>query len=285
MAQYLKILIRQTVICSLRSISITDLIDIWDSLIADAQVPSDVSIYVAPLPMTTMQLLKKDPIPLDRLQNDQHADLCTYCRQTIDDETIMDNLIGFRWHQKCFPLDKKSRDIVQTTWKQTNKGSFDDLTSFGYIKVTQLSQFVFLLKVALRRLHSLQPLDENDHGLARRMSQKMFKRSPSKSEDLDAEEPQIKKSPSLMLRKSPSKKKLSPTEQKLPVDLPIESTFHSNVNQRYFSECSALEHMVIQHFAVLLIAPYVDQFITKQELLESIPVSYTHLTLPTTPYV
>eukprot|EP00834_Sanchytrium_tribonematis_P005472 NODE_333_length_9325_cov_0.557230.p1 type:complete len:771 gc:universal NODE_333_length_9325_cov_0.557230:7329-5017(-) len=367
MAQYLKVLIRTCVVMTLMlehkgTAAVMELADIWNSLVTEIPLQSNLPSYVAPLPQTTMSLLKKEPLPMDRLHNDLHADLCTLCRQTIDDDSIVDNLIGFRWHSKCFPLDKKSREIIESTWKGQNRNSnFDDVKSFGYTKITKLGQYVFLLRVALRRLHQLlqgkeqqaaekegEVEDEQkaEKGLARRVSQKMFKRSKTQDE-LAAEEdnpdlanrprsPSISNNLSGILKKSPSKKKLSispskdkisdmasrdklndPAAQIAPVNNPTgveeddepvllvrkgsigngskakddtknrglglskapqrvsvtDNTLafqYENVPQRYMSELSSLEHIIIQHFAVLIISPYVEEHVSRQELLEAI---------------
>ena len=312
MAQYLKVLIRQCVVLALLiehkgMNAITELTDVWTSLL-NADPSTTTTPYICQLPLQTMSLLKKDPLPMDRLHADLHADLCTLCRQTVDDDAIVDNLIGFRWHAKCFPLDKKSRSIIESTWKGQNKNAnFDDVKSFGYTKITKLGQYVYLLKVALRRLHGIlmTPVEnENEdvqlNGLARRVSQKMFKRD--KEEEVEGElNEQRPRSPSItnlggMLRKSPSKRKLPTSDAKqqemapgtakpepeaevqLQTQIPTSmeslsiqpSSTLTNVQCKYLSECSSLEHIIVQHFAVLLIYPNVQEWMTKQELLEAI---------------
>eukprot|EP00835_Amoeboradix_gromovi_P005267 NODE_480_length_7860_cov_0.165958.p1 type:complete len:801 gc:universal NODE_480_length_7860_cov_0.165958:4188-1786(-) len=335
MAQYLKVLIRTCVVMALLvehkgMNAITELTDIWTDFILNQGIQqTPAPVYVAPLPASTMQLLKKDYLPMDRLHVDLHADLCTLCRQTIDDDAIVDNLIGFRWHSKCFPMDKKSREIIESTWKGQNKNlNFDDVKSFGYTKITKLGQYVFLLRVALRRLHNImstqQQLTSNPNSegngdtevtasVVRRVSQK-FKKSMSTNDFEDTEEIRTR-SPSInnlggILKKSPSKKNISnhsPAPQQTvqngttttnDVDDTSEELLSNSTNvansrrmvggnkrisiannqddshrysqvvTRYSSELSALEHIIVQHFAVLMISPLVD--VSKQELLEAI---------------
>ncbi len=312
MAQYLKVLIRTSVVLCLNLEhkglnAITDMTDIWNSFIQDAS-PSPQLVYLAPLPNTTMQLLKKEPLPMDRLIADVHADLCTLCRQTVDDDAIVDNLIGFRWHAKCFPLDKKSREIIESTWKSQNKNlNFEQVKSFGYTKISHLQQYIYLLRVALRRLTTLllvAPQDEEVapvQGLARRVSQR-FKKDDQEENPLE----QRPRSPSIgnLLKKSPSKKKLTLSPSKPDLQSSLEKDAIANTtpavvaaapeddepvllqrklstkvvlpqwepvatSTRYLSELSSLEHIIVQHFAVLMISPYLVDM-NKQELLDAI---------------
>lgn len=97
---------------------------------------------------------------------DQLSDCCITCKEPIDDECVL--LGENRWHIKpphlsCSSCDKDlSIDLSDALWSENQRLAYcsgcvhqQDLgssTQGGFIEVSKLQQFVFLLRVALARL-------------------------------------------------------------------------------------------------------------------------------------
>lgn len=97
---------------------------------------------------------------------DQLSDCCIACKEPIDDECVM--LGDNRWHVKpphltCVACQKDLTATLQDAlWSPKDQRSFctdcasskglTPETQAGFIRVTKLQQFVFLLRVALARL-------------------------------------------------------------------------------------------------------------------------------------
>jgi hypothetical protein len=84
------------------------------------------------------------------------------CKISIEEACI--KLGVLRWHKKCFVCSVTRRDLVVEVQNSTydpventvlGPGQDRPGTKKGFEKVTLLQQFVFLLRVALKRLHSL----------------------------------------------------------------------------------------------------------------------------------
>lgn len=97
---------------------------------------------------------------------DQLSDCCIACREPIDDECV---LCGeYRWHLKpphlpCSTCEKDlTGDLPDALWSESERrvycgtcahqNNLGSSVEGGFIRVTKLQQFVFLLKVALARL-------------------------------------------------------------------------------------------------------------------------------------
>ena len=97
---------------------------------------------------------------------DQLSDCCVACKEPIDDECIL--LGEKRWHLKpphlsCCSCEKDlSTNLSNALWSEheqrtyctdcTHERNLDSSTEGGFVQVTKLQQFVFLLRVALARL-------------------------------------------------------------------------------------------------------------------------------------
>ncbi|KAJ1975291.1 Rho-type GTPase activating protein Rga1 [Dimargaris xerosporica] len=92
------------------------------------------------------------------------SDLCAACRVTLEEECIAHGL--WRWHKGCFKCHKCERDLkalFRTALYDTATDRVlcaecnpSDLpTSKPFVYTTQLEQYSFLLRVALKRLYSL----------------------------------------------------------------------------------------------------------------------------------
>lgn len=97
---------------------------------------------------------------------DQYSDCCISCKQPIDDECVLSG--ENRWHLKpphlsCSSCDKDlTANLADALWcadeKRTycsacaHQQSLDSSVQGGFIEVSKLQQFVFLLRVALARL-------------------------------------------------------------------------------------------------------------------------------------
>lgn len=93
---------------------------------------------------------------------DVSSDLCISCRTSVEEACI--GLINKRWHKKCFNCKKCRKELADSY-----KAAFYDSTDFaiycstctkpgaskGFEKVSQLNQYTYLLRVALKRLISL----------------------------------------------------------------------------------------------------------------------------------
>ncbi|KAJ5475316.1 Rho-type GTPase-activating protein 1 [Penicillium diatomitis] len=119
---------------------------------------------------------------------DQLSDCCAMCQEPIDDECIRHG--EHRWHMKpphltCSSCEKDlTVDLSDALWNESlnfaycsacaNHHNFGGDVQDGFIRVTKLQQYVFLLRVALARLlevlraggtlpASSEPLDHEDH--------------------------------------------------------------------------------------------------------------------------
>ncbi|KAJ5223082.1 uncharacterized protein N7469_009322 [Penicillium citrinum] len=97
---------------------------------------------------------------------DQLSDCCTACKEPIDDECVLWG--ERRWHIKpphlsCSSCEKDlSTDLSDALWSENEKRTYcsdcahqqnlDSSVQGGFIQVSKLQQFVFLLRVALARL-------------------------------------------------------------------------------------------------------------------------------------
>lgn len=97
---------------------------------------------------------------------DQLSDCCIQCKEPIDDECLL--LENKRWHLKpphlsCSSCEKDlSLDLPDALWSENEKSIFcsncadqhnvASEAQGGFVSVTKLQQFVFLLRVALARL-------------------------------------------------------------------------------------------------------------------------------------
>ncbi|KAJ5917193.1 hypothetical protein N7466_010747 [Penicillium verhagenii] len=97
---------------------------------------------------------------------DQLSDCCIQCKEPIDDECLL--LEDKRWHLKpphlsCSSCEKDlSTDLPDALWSEAEKSIYcsacadqhniSSNAQKGFIQVTKLQQFVFLLRVALARL-------------------------------------------------------------------------------------------------------------------------------------
>lgn len=97
---------------------------------------------------------------------DQLSDCCIQCKEPIDDECLL--LEDKRWHLKpphlsCSSCEKDlSAELPDALWSETEKSIYcsacadkhnvASTAQTGFIQVTKLQQFVFLLRVALARL-------------------------------------------------------------------------------------------------------------------------------------
>jgi hypothetical protein len=93
---------------------------------------------------------------------DVNSDLCQSCRGSIEDSCVQ--FQNMRWHWKCCVCSKCRKELMQ----DVQSTSFDTVDHQmlctactkpsavqGFVKITQLSQYTFLLRVALKRLISL----------------------------------------------------------------------------------------------------------------------------------
>lgn len=97
---------------------------------------------------------------------DQLSDCCASCKEPIDDECVM--LGDSRWHIKpphfsCVSCQKDLTSTIQDSLYNrkekraycndcVTKNGLNQETQGGFIHVTKLQQFIFLLRVALARL-------------------------------------------------------------------------------------------------------------------------------------
>ncbi|CAG8900543.1 unnamed protein product [Penicillium salamii] len=97
---------------------------------------------------------------------DQLSDCCISCKEPIDDECVL--LGKSRWHTKpphlsCVACEKDlTADIQTALWSQSEEKAYCDACAHqqnlgsavegGFVPVSKLQQFIFLLKVALARL-------------------------------------------------------------------------------------------------------------------------------------
>ncbi|KAJ5273667.1 hypothetical protein N7478_008792 [Penicillium angulare] len=95
---------------------------------------------------------------------DQLSDCCIKCQEPIDDECLL--LEDKRWHLKpphlsCSSCEKDlSIELTDALWSESERSIFCSACSNqhnvasvgGFVRVTKLQQFVFLLRVALARL-------------------------------------------------------------------------------------------------------------------------------------
>ncbi|KAJ5592018.1 uncharacterized protein N7459_002387 [Penicillium hispanicum] len=119
----------------------------------------------------SLALPEDDDAPIDLTAGveglaDQLSDCCTACKEPIDDECVL--LGEKRWHLKpphlsCCSCEKElGTDLTDALWSEAEQRTYcsdcahqHNLTSTvegGFIQVTKLQQFVFLLRVALARL-------------------------------------------------------------------------------------------------------------------------------------
>ncbi|KAK9721012.1 Rho-type GTPase activating protein Rga1, variant 2 [Basidiobolus ranarum] len=97
------------------------------------------------------------------------SDLCFGCRTTIEGQCIQYE--AYRWHTECFKCTRCSVSLQE----RYQEATFDEKHSLiycpncskksarghGFRYVTQLEQYAFLLRVALKRLYTLLNVDEN----------------------------------------------------------------------------------------------------------------------------
>lgn len=97
---------------------------------------------------------------------DQFSDCCIACKEPIDDECVQCG--NKRWHSKpphlaCSSCEKDlTTDLPAALWSEIEKRTYcsacahhknlGSSTQGGFVEVTKLQQFVFLLRVALARL-------------------------------------------------------------------------------------------------------------------------------------
>ena len=107
-----------------------------------------------------------DPVKFDERfkvgDMDVKSDLCMSCRSSVEESSV--RFKSSRWHATCFSCSKCRRELSQELSSATydsaeNKILCSSCTRPGAIKgfepITQLQQYTFLLRVALKRLFSL----------------------------------------------------------------------------------------------------------------------------------
>ncbi|KAF9950266.1 hypothetical protein BGZ65_006739, partial [Modicella reniformis] len=102
------------------------------------------------------------------------SDLCLSCRVTIEDECFTYSH-HHRWHPKCLACAKCSKSLTLIEHEalyDTNLGLVLCLhcktpeSQTGFLHVTKLEQYTFLLRVALIRLENLLHLKGDEHTMA-----------------------------------------------------------------------------------------------------------------------
>ncbi|KAI9143486.1 hypothetical protein BKA69DRAFT_1062211 [Paraphysoderma sedebokerense] len=100
------------------------------------------------------------------VDTDVKSDLCFNCRNTIEEACIRLPSSSQRWHLNCFVCAKTGKSLkheykesawdskAQEVLSKEFKGERDGLV-YGFEYVTQLQQYTFLLRVALKRYYSL----------------------------------------------------------------------------------------------------------------------------------
>ncbi|KAK9768452.1 Rho-type GTPase activating protein Rga1 [Basidiobolus ranarum] len=120
------------------------------------------------------------------------SDLCFGCRTTIEGECIQYET--YRWHTECFKCNRCSIPLHQRFYEAT----FDEKHSLiycpncskksarahGFRYVTQLEQYAFLLRVALKRLYTLLNVNENALNASSTVSDRRLNQSDT-SDDQD----------------------------------------------------------------------------------------------------
>jgi hypothetical protein len=96
------------------------------------------------------------------VEMDVKSDLCMTCRNSVEETCIRFNVM--RWHSRCLTCHVCHREVA-TTFADASYDTIDNrvlcplhaksTSSKGFEKVTQLQQYIFLLRVALKRLYSL----------------------------------------------------------------------------------------------------------------------------------
>jgi hypothetical protein len=96
------------------------------------------------------------------VEMDVKSDLCMTCRNSVEDSCVRFNI--HRWHAKCLNCHVCRKPVVSdlggTSYDAVDghvlcSAHATPASTRGFENVTQLQQFVFLLRVALKRLYSL----------------------------------------------------------------------------------------------------------------------------------
>ena len=150
LAHYLKLLIR---ICLQGSLRVE----------RDANNTHGLDIFLKDL--TGVELLKNEEKTVDDLSTtllaEPTSDQCTLCHKPVEDECVRYG--DKRWHTACLNCVSCSTELGkrldEARWIESDKNVIcarcvgeNSEASPGFVKVTRLEQYIFLLKVALARL-------------------------------------------------------------------------------------------------------------------------------------
>jgi hypothetical protein len=154
LAHYLKLLIR---ICLQGSLRVE----------REAKDSQGLELFLNDL--GAVELIKDDEKSLEETTGtsglaEPTSDQCAYCQRPIEDECAQYG--EKRWHLACVGCNKCSRELSpnleDARWSETerkiycnNCESQSPDASSGFVRVTRLQQYVFLLRVALARLLSM----------------------------------------------------------------------------------------------------------------------------------
>jgi len=91
------------------------------------------------------------------------SEYCPICHKSVEEECI--KLNDSRWHSSCFYCQICKKNLYETynekaRMDQTDKKLYckkcsPPNTVDGFVRVTQLQQYIFLLKFALKRLYEI----------------------------------------------------------------------------------------------------------------------------------
>jgi len=154
LAHYLKLLIR---IC------------LQGSLRVERETKDSQGLELFLNDLGAVELIKDDETSLEETTGtsglaEPTSDQCAYCQRPIEDECARYG--EKRWHLACVGCNNCSRELSQNLedarWSETERkiycnnceGQSPDASS-GFVRVTRLQQYVFLLRVALARLLSM----------------------------------------------------------------------------------------------------------------------------------
>lgn len=166
LAQYLKILIRVALAGALKLErkygSKTSIGDFLNKLVELGQREMDADV----------QALKFDQ-KFKLTDLDVKSDLCVKCRTSVEDACIRFHTM--HWHTKCFYCSKCQKSLLN----ELKDAFFDPVENQvlcsehkvpgsrnGFEKVTQLQQYTFLLRVALKRLYGLLKVKDDSSSVS-----------------------------------------------------------------------------------------------------------------------